>query len=85
MTRAVIELPVDISPVMGEMSQHIAACAYSPEAQVMAFRIREMRIIVENDKVTIYSPENEFIPAEIMDWLIDLMKGKINSDSRFLS
>lgn len=78
MTRAVIKLSVDISPVMRDLSRLIEGCAYSPEAPGMAFRVGDMRVIVERNTITVLNTEDAETARAVMDWLVDLVNGKVD-------
>jgi hypothetical protein len=75
MTRAVIELSGDISPAMPHMSRSIEGCAYNPEVHVMAFRLKDMPVIVESHQITIYNAEDEAMVRTVMDWLLNALNG----------
>lgn len=77
MTRAVIELSGDISPAMPRMSKLIEGCAYSPEAPGLSFRVKDIRVVVERNKIDIYNVENEATAKAVTDWLINLINGKV--------
>jgi ArsR family metal-binding transcriptional regulator len=79
MTRAVIELPGDISPYMPLLSQHIEGCAYNREGNLMSFRFREMSVVVKPESVTAYrhSPIDEGEMRQMIDRFQDI----IDSDS----
>jgi hypothetical protein len=75
MTRAVIELSGDISPAMPHMSQSIEGCAYNPEANLMAFRLKDMPVLIESHQITIYNAEDEATAKTVMDWLLNTING----------
>ena len=75
MTRAVIELSGDISPAMPHMSRSIEGCAYNPEAHIMAFRLKDMPVIVECHRITVYNAEDEATAQKAVDWLINIISG----------
>lgn len=77
MTRAVIEVWGDIGPAMDRMSKLIEACAYSPIANGLAFRVHNMRVVVERKRVLIYNVKNEASARAVMEWLIDLSFGYV--------
>lgn len=73
MTRAVIELAGDISPVMSRMSKLIEGCAYNPETRIMAFRFKDIGVIVERNKIFINNAEDEAIVQTVIDWLKSIL------------
>jgi ArsR family metal-binding transcriptional regulator len=75
MTRAVIELSGDLSPVMPRMSRLIEGCAYNPEANLMGFRYKDMGVIVEAKKITINNAEDEATARTVMNWLLNKING----------
>ncbi len=77
MTRAVIEIRGDIGPVMPEVSKLIEGCAYSPEAPGMAFRVRNMRVVVERYRVLVYNIKDEAAAKAVMDWFVELTRGRV--------
>ena len=52
MTRAVIKLSSDISSAMPRLSKLIEGCAYNPEANLLAFRFKNMVVNVESRQIT---------------------------------
>ena len=75
MTRAVIELSGDLSPVMPRVSRLIEGCAYNPEANLMGFRYKDMGVIVEAKKITINNAEDEAIARTVLNWLLKIING----------
>ena len=73
MIRAVVELSVDISNVMPNMSRLIKGCAYNPEANLMGFRIKNMGVIIEAYKITINNAEDEVTAKAVIDWLRNII------------
>jgi len=74
-TRAVIELSGDISPVMPRMERLIETCGYISEAHVAAFRFKDMGVIAERHKITITNAEDEVKAKTVMDWLKNTIDG----------
>ena len=75
MTRAVIELSKDLSPVMPRVSRLIEGCGYSPEANTMGFSYKGMGVIVESKNITINNAEDEATAREVMNWLLNKING----------
>lgn len=75
MTRAVIELSGDLSPLMPRMSRLIEGCAYSPETNLIGFNYKGMGVIVEAKKITINNAESKAIAREVMKWLLNKISG----------
>lgn len=69
MTRAVIELPNDISFTMPLMQKKIPGCAYNPVVPIAAFRYKNSSVIVEKNKITIDNAEDETTAQNVMDLL----------------
>jgi hypothetical protein len=74
-TRAVIELSEDISPIMPQACVLIEGCGYSQEARTMGFSYKGLGVIVEAKKITINNAVNEVTAREVINWLMS----KINS------
>ena len=77
MTRAVINIWGDINPALEKISKLIEDCAYSPEANGIAFRVQDMRVVVEDKKIIIYDVRNEARAKAVMEWFINLTNGKV--------
>ncbi|MFC1953154.1 hypothetical protein ACFLWR_03385 [Chloroflexota bacterium] len=75
MARAVIEFTENISPIMPQIYRVIEGCAYNNESHVAAFRYDDMRVIVENKKITIYGAEEKHTVERIISWFIDKING----------
>ena len=73
MTRAVIKLSKDISSAMPRLSRLIEGCAYNPEANLMAFRFKNMVVNVEPRQITVSNIEDENDIKPLMDWLMNLI------------
>ena len=73
MTRAVIKLSKDISSAMPRLSMLIEGCAYNPEANLMAFRFKNMVVNVEPRQITVSNIEDENDIKPLMDWLMNLI------------
>jgi hypothetical protein len=72
MTRAVIKLSGDISPLMPLLSRRIAGCAYHPEAKLMAFRRKNMTVTVDPRQINLQNVEDEAAVQDFIAWLINL-------------
>ena len=75
MTRAVIKLSSDISSAMPRMSDIIEGCAYNPEANLLAFRFKNMVVNVEPRQINVSHIEDETIVKTFMDWFLNLLNG----------
>ena len=69
MTRAVIELSGDFSPLMPRVSELIEGCGYSPAANVMGFNYQGMGVIVEGKKITINNAGDVATARAVISWL----------------
>jgi ArsR family metal-binding transcriptional regulator len=56
------------------MSRLIEGCGYNSEAHLAAFNLRNMAVVLERKKITIYNAENEAEAKAIMDWLKNMIK-----------
>ena len=74
MTRAVIKLSGDLSPVMLGASRLIDGCGYSSETNVMGFNYKGFGVIVEAKSITINNADNKAIAREVMRWLQNIIK-----------
>ena len=72
MTRAVIKLSGDISPLMPLLSRCIEGCAYHPEAKLMAFRVKNTAVTVDPRQINLFNVEDEAAVKVFMAWLINL-------------
>ena len=70
MTRAVIKLSGDISAAMPWLSRQIAGCAYHPQANLMAFRIKNMAVTVDARQINLHNVEDEAAAKAFMEWLV---------------
>jgi ArsR family metal-binding transcriptional regulator len=61
---------------MPKLSRIIEACAYNPQANILAFRHNNIRIVVEKHKIIINDIETESEARSIMDWLSSLISAK---------
>ena len=68
-TRVVVELSGDISSAMPRMKRLIKGCAYNPDAHLLAFRHKDMRLVVEPRRVIINGVKDEATARTVMDWL----------------
>ena len=75
MTRAVIKLSNDISSAMPRISKLIEGCAYNPEANLLAFRFKNMVVNMESHLINISHVEDENEIKPLMDWLVSLING----------
>jgi hypothetical protein len=75
-TRAVIDLQGDTSPVMPRINKIIEGCSYSPEKNILGFSYKGLGVIVEPKRITINNAADEATAKEVMDWFI-----KISEDS----
>ena len=78
MTRAVIKLSSDISSALPRLSKLIEGCAYNPEANLMAFRFKNMVVNVESRQINVSNIEDENAIKPLMDWLVSLINGTNN-------
>ena len=78
MTRAVIKLSSDISSAMPRLSKLIEGCAYNPEANLLAFRFKNMVVNVESRQINISHIEDENEIKPLMDWFVSLINGTNN-------
>ena len=78
MTRAVIKLSRDIRAVMPRISRLIEGCAYNPEANLMAFRFKNMTATVESRQIIIDHIEDEKMVQIFMDWFVGLANSPNN-------
>ena len=74
MTRAVIKLSGDISAAMPWLSQRIAGCAYHPQANLLAFRIKNMAVTVDAHQINLFNVDDEAAVKAFMVWLVNLSK-----------
>ena len=58
---------------MPKLSKLIEACAYNPEVNVMAFRHKNVRVVVEKKRIFINDIETETEAQAVMDWLSTLV------------
>ena len=72
MTRAVIKLSGDISPLMPLLSRRIAGCAYHPEVKLMAFRRKNMTVTVDPRRINLQNVEDEATAKTFMEWLVSI-------------
>jgi hypothetical protein len=77
MTRAVIKLSGDISPLMPLLSKRIAGCAYYPEAPVMAFRRKNTAVTVDPRQINLQKVEDEGAVKDFMAWMASLFEKSI--------
>jgi ArsR family metal-binding transcriptional regulator len=71
-TRAVIKLSGDISPLMPLLSKRIAGCAYHPEANLLAFRVKNMTVTVDARQINLFNVEDEAAAKTFMTWLVSI-------------
>ena len=69
MTRAVIELSEDVSPLMPELAQRIEGAGYSCESGVLGFNYKGFGVIVESKRITVNNAADEPTAREVVDWL----------------
>lgn len=74
MTRAVIELSEDLSPLMPRISQMIEGCGYSPEANTLGFNHKGFGVIAEPRRITINNASDNATAREVMDWFVKKIK-----------
>ena len=72
MTRAVIKLSGDISPLMPLLSKRIAGCAYHPQANLLAFRRKNMTVTVDPRQINLFNVEDEAAVQDFVTWLVNL-------------
>lgn len=60
---------------MPRMSRIIEGCAYNPEIHVLAFRFKDMVIVVERNKILINRVEDKAEAQMVIDWLADIVNG----------
>ena len=60
---------------MPRMSRIIEGCAYNPEASILAFRFKDMRIVVERNRILINQPKDESEAQTVIDWLASIVNG----------
>ncbi len=58
------------------MSRIIEDCAYNPKTHVIAFRFKEMSIVVERDRVLLNKVKDEAEARMVMDWLASIVNGR---------
>jgi hypothetical protein len=75
MARAVIELKKDISSLIPIIGKSVEGCAYNPESNIAGFHIKNLRIVIERNRMNIYGTDDESTIKNIIDWLIDKMRG----------
>ena len=68
-TRAVVKLSGDISPAMPRMKRLIKGCAYNPDAHVLAFRHKDMRVIAEARRIIISDVKDKATARTVINWL----------------
>ena len=78
MTRAVIKLSGDISAAMPWLSQRIAGCAYHPQANLMAFRVKNMAVTVDARQINLFNVEDEAAVKAFMVWLVNIANSTDN-------
>ena len=60
---------------MPQMSRIIEGCAYNPEVAVLAFRFKDMAIVVERDTIHIHKVRDEAETQLVIDWLASVING----------
>jgi hypothetical protein len=82
LARAAIKLYGDISPAMPQLSKQIEGCAYNSESPAMAFRIRQMGIVIHPKEINVHRAEDETSAPQVIAWLKELLNNpgsKLNS------
>ncbi|OGO00540.1 MAG: hypothetical protein A2Y90_04610 [Chloroflexi bacterium RBG_13_52_12] len=59
---------------MPHLHRAIDTCGYNPGAKVIAFRTRNLGVVVEAGKIIINDTDNTKTAHEVLDWLKDMMK-----------
>jgi ArsR family metal-binding transcriptional regulator len=77
LTRAIFELSGDISPAMPHLSRVISNCGYTPGAKTIAFRVRDMPVVVRPDRITINNMRDLETAHEFLAWLKDKMESAV--------
>ena len=60
---------------MPQMSRVIEGCGYNPEVHVLAFRFKDMGIVVERNKILINKVEDEAEAQMVIDLLANIING----------
>ena len=60
--------------MMPLMSKTVVGCAYNPSTKTAAFNIRNMPVVIEPQRLTIYNVDSEAEARGIVDWLDDTIR-----------
>jgi hypothetical protein len=69
LARAAVKLSGDIRSAMPQWHSQIEGCAYNPDGPVMAFRIREMGIVIHPNEINVHRAEDESSAPQVIEWL----------------
>lgn len=69
MTRAVVTLSEDITPLMPALNGVIEGCGYNAEAGIMGFRYLNMGVIIEPRRIVVNNAEETATVEGVLDWL----------------
>lgn len=53
--------------------QRVAGCSYIPDGRLVAFNIRNMPVVIQPKKITIYNTESELEAQGFIDWLNNIV------------
>ena len=74
MTRAVINFTGDISSAIPVWAKAIKTAAYNPQMPILAFRYKNLRVIINPEEITIKDLATEAEAREVMNYLKGLLK-----------
>jgi len=60
---------------MPQISRLIKGCGYNPEAHVLAFRLKDMSVVVERKRILINKIKDETEVKMVIDWLASIVNG----------
>ena len=69
MTRAVINFTHDISSALPVWAKAIPTAAYNKEMPILAFRYKNLRVIINPEEITVKDLATEAEAQEVMDYL----------------
>jgi hypothetical protein len=76
-TRAIIELAGDITPVIPHLSKVIENCIYNPEVKTLAFRFQNMPVVIRDDIITVNNMQDMETAGALLDWLKSRMETSV--------
>lgn len=58
---------------MPQMNRVIEGCAYNPEVYILAFRFKDIGVVIERNKILISKVEDETEALMVINWLKNIL------------